>query len=173
MRVLIPDDSNDFVVTWGSWMNLRSDPLVVIYDRSGRLLHQLKLNDLLTRTDINQMGISTSVSEWANDAEFNFAIPETSTVTPQATGTITHIKSHPEKTRLNITFKWGKKISIELATGKVENAAWKTQAPFSFVYTATFAKTAATVLCFAGAKNHRSLLWRLIYATLSIPAVAP
>ena len=127
-RVLIPTDSDDFVVSWGSWMNFRSDPLIAIYDQSGRLLHELKLNDLLTPTDLHQMRIktsviiSTSVNEWEEGAKFSFAVPETRTATSQATGTTTDIQSHAEKTRLNIAFKWGKKISIELATGKVENA---------------------------------------------------
>lgn len=120
-RVLISSYYDDFVVTLGSAMNLHTDPMIVIYDRSGHLLHSLKLDDLLAKADRNPR-VSTWVNDWISEADFRFQVPSTR-IEKSPPDRFTQFQFHPEKMRLNISFGWGKKISIELATGKVENAA--------------------------------------------------
>lgn len=102
-RVFVRDDGK-YVVTIDTYGNLGYDHSLVIYDEQGKVVKDLKLEDLLTADEIkNKVGRTVSSRFWTTDAEFSFDPPHLST---------------PK--HFNIKLKWGRTVKLVLATGKVE-----------------------------------------------------
>ena len=128
-QVLVPNSTIGFVVTLENYDWADSRHTLVIYDDKGQMLHELTLEDLFSKREISEhVRRFRNARGWRGEATFSFEIPTTRIQTPKLNDekldmwrNPTTVISHPEKARLNINFKWGKKISIELATGKIEN----------------------------------------------------
>jgi hypothetical protein len=90
-----------FVVTLDTWFRMGYEHSLVIYDKQGKLVRDLRLEDLLTEKEIRaHVTMSTSSRRWRKNANFNFV-------------------HDPECPKLRITFDWGKVLEVELPTGQV------------------------------------------------------
>lgn len=120
-RVLISPDGGRYIVTLDTFTFGGRKHTVVIYDNNGKLLHELKLTDLLSLDErAEHVQDTVSSSRWRGHATFGFEIPTTQYQDEKAGRSVTFTKLHPEQMRLNITWPWGRK-SIVLATGEVIN----------------------------------------------------
>jgi hypothetical protein len=95
-RVVVPDFGKH-VVTVDTYGTVGYDHSLVIYGEKGKVIADLKLEDLLTKEEIGKH-VKASVSSrwWSGDAEFKF-----------------------EGDEFVIRLKWGKTLKVSLATGKV------------------------------------------------------
>ena len=116
-EILIPNSLPKYFVALDSERTVGSKNAIVIYD-NGHVVRALELDDFLLDQEIQEhVKLTVSSQRWREGATFNFEIP----VTEVAQGNGVFVEQHPGKTMLNIVFPWGKKVSIELATGKVIN----------------------------------------------------
>ncbi len=120
VRVLVPETQVNYFVTLDKWSSVGYEHTLVIYNSNGKVVHSLRLEDLLTEKEILDHVKQTESSRWWREgASFNFEIPTTEHSKEDKSGKVIYVDSYPEQARLNILFPWGKKISIRLSTGKV------------------------------------------------------
>ncbi|NQT84024.1 hypothetical protein HQ563_13440 [bacterium] len=90
-----------FVVTLDTWARMGYEHSLVIYDREGKVVRDLRPEDFLTKKEIRgRVDISLSSRHWRKKADFTFV----------------HDQKSP---KLRITFNWGKVLEIELPTGEI------------------------------------------------------
>ncbi|MBY0230351.1 MAG: hypothetical protein K2W96_13790 [Gemmataceae bacterium] len=96
-RVLV-DERGKFVATIDTYGSLGFDHSLVVYGEKGKVVRDFKLEDLLTKEEIEKkVGRTVSSRHWAGSTVFRMA-----------------------GDHLEIRLKWGRTIRVELATGKVE-----------------------------------------------------
>lgn len=111
VSALLPD-SGRYVITFDEYHSVGENP-VVIYGAGGRLVANLTLSDLKLR---NHPKISQSVSSyWWNQKAIILLGPE---------GTNNQAWSRMLEDSLFIRLYWGEVLQIDLASGKVRDAAW-------------------------------------------------
>lgn len=90
-----------FVVTLDTWFRMGYEHSLVIYDKEGKVVRDLRLEDFLTEKEWRaHVDVSTSSRHWRKDAKFDFV----------------HDEKNP---KLLITFDWGKVLEVELPTGEI------------------------------------------------------
>lgn len=98
-RVLV-DDGGKFVVTIDTYGNLGFAHSLVIYGDKGKVVRDFKLEDLLTKDEIaTKVTRTISSRHWAHKSSFKL-----------------------RGGHLEIQLGWGKKLRVELATGKIVTA---------------------------------------------------
>ena len=96
-KVLLINDG-EFIVTIDTYGNLGYEHSIVIYDKAGKLLADLALEDFLSVHDIRAVDHTASSRHWTFDAK----------IRPDVAGA-----------SLLVDLPTGRKLSIELKTGKV------------------------------------------------------
>ncbi len=101
MRVLISEDGKH-VVTIDTYASMGYKHALVVYGEKGKVVADLRLEDLLTEKEItDHIPRTASSRHWAGKADFAFDLNRKDVV---------------------VTMKWGPVIKVNLATGKVERS---------------------------------------------------
>jgi hypothetical protein len=91
----------DAVVTMDTWASMGHEHSLVIYGQEGKVIRDLRLEDLLTKGEIDhQIQHSTSSRHWRKQATFRLI-------------------HDPKSPKLRIAFDWGKVLLVELHTGRI------------------------------------------------------
>lgn len=116
MRILIPERGVNFFVTIDSHARLGGDHTLVIYRSGGQVVRDLKLENLLTATEIlDHVKHTVSSRWWREGAAFVFEVPTTETIVDKGR----FVRSEYEEAKLHLVFPWGKRVVVKLATGEV------------------------------------------------------
>jgi hypothetical protein len=98
-RILVADDGETAVGIDNAGCRFGSDHSVVIYGKSGRVVADYRLEDLVSAADIRRyVHVTMAGRHWTERATFSFSADDTSLV---------------------ITFDWGRVIRIDLSSGKI------------------------------------------------------
>lgn len=120
MEVLVPNSFLDYFVAINGHRDLGFKDAIVICHLDGRVVRVLELEDFLSPREISDhVSYTVSSRRWRAGASFSFDVPSSETIEDKGDFKIAHVENHYDKAILNIVFPWGKKVSIELATGKV------------------------------------------------------
>lgn len=109
VRVLVAPNGKS-VVTIDTHANLGREHSLVVYDDKGKVIGDYRLEELLSEQEIRDRVFKTSPNRWWTD---------------QASFTFRHEGRQLSK-YFDVTLKWGKVITVELESGKLQGSPNKT-----------------------------------------------